>query len=1231
MADNRTFTLIGKFDDQITPQLKKLNRTFAAFEKTINRGMGRSFRELNKDLRSFAKDLDSIGDIFDRKAARGLNKFRDGIKAASEDARLLGKTLGDASQVGDNFGAGMKDGIRAAQSEAKVLGDILKANALIQVGQGVSNALGAGAASTLGVLQKGAGFFAKQFRAAVQDELEDMQARGSLYGSLKKQGVFVGKTEKEQTRDYRQTKRISRINEEVIGNIVRESPVSTATVSTLNRQLTDNLLPLMLKSRGITNLGTQSEAELEKTFGGKKGVGTELAKLYEQMAMLMPSPQYARMGAMGFTQAITSGTINRQLAIFEGNPVLVEALKTIDGGIQATSDIGKRVQIIKKALEVAAPTMMLEEMRMSVAGGLQAVQDTLTNPSVGILSMAMEVAGQGKRTMEDFGKINGKIVKGSAYEMRLADMRKKQIERMGPRESWNAAQKEKALLEEQAFIDKLDDILANANTPLERIAVSLAPVLQSVSGVLNAMGSIFMGPVNGAMKVLDTVFAKLSLTLDNLASDLRGKTRTVPEAFGRMVGEIFKAFANLFDPTTVGKETGSAIDKMFADFKKGFDSVDGSKWMKMVVDGLNDIIMRLLFNEGNVMKGVTPLGDGLAKIFLLLSAPAFISALISGLVPVALLSMGGMLKAVFMGLTKKGGAGTGGAAAGLGAFITPGGARAARGIRGAAGFGGGLLGLAYSLGGRPGLKAGRGLANALGGIGGAAGKVGRFVPGGALAFGALDAGVRMASGQDAGKAIGGAAAATIGSVLGGILGQALIPVPGVGAAVGGIAGGIIGDKVGNFLMQPSADQRQAAQMQLQAGLKQLDAAGKASQEKYGEFGPKLGGVEALNRALGGGAGVKNYAVEQLKLGKILPQQAREWSALGSELSTLNNKTEAVNKAQAAYNVAKAASTGEEKKAASNLSKAKSEQLSALRTISQNWESMSSASRVKILQASDEIAAALNAGAARIKGVSVTNAPGRPVGLPTRNWKELLPPPAPGTRRIYNGRYSYTDVPADSKSDNNGPRNEGWPLSHFSTKNWGEGCSVGSLGGSQAGSVDAFNSVARGKGLSLTSGYRPGSRGFHGINRARDYSNGYSPTPQMLSFATHMAQTYGANLRELIYTPLGFSIKNGRKVPPYATEGHYNHVHVAYALGAGMPAFFSSQRAAMDWERKATLGNVKVSSITSNSSEGMGGAVSVNAPITIYQQPGQNSEQLAALVAMELSNAINQARSSSMYV
>ena len=191
--------------------------------------------------------------------------------------------------------------------------------------------------------------------------------------------------------------------------------------------------------------------------------------------------------------------------------------------------------------------------------------------------------------------------------------------------------------------------------------------------------------------------------------------------------------------------------------------------------------------------------------------------------------------------------------------------------------------------------------------------------------------------------------------------------------------------------------------------------------------------------------------------------------------------------------------------------------------------------------------------------------------------------------------------------------------------------MGSLGGGGVAGVDAFSPMARGYGLTMTSGFRPGDPGWHGVNRARDYSNGTGPTPQMMAFARFLASNYGRNLKELIYTPLGFGIKNGQKVPPYARAAHYNHVHVAYALGAGMPAFFSSQTAARNWERKATLGNVRVSSITSNSSEGFGGAVTVNAPITIHQQPGQNSEQLAALVAAELAAAIKQARSSSMYV
>ena len=114
-------------------------------------------------------------------------------------------------------------------------------------------------------------------------------------------------------------------------------------------------------------------------------------------------------------------------------------------------------------------------------------------------------------------------------------------------------------------------------------------------------------------------------------------------------------------------------------------------------------------------------------------------------------------------------------------------------------------------------------------------------------------------------------------------------------------------------------------------------------------------------------------------------------------------------------------------------------------------------------------------------------------------------------------------------------------------------SAGGLGGAAAGGgVDAFTPIAQRFGLQMTSGYRPGDPGWHGANRARDFSNGTGPTPQMMQFAQYMASTYGANLKELIYTPLGYSIKNGQKVAPYAQAGHYNHVHVAYNQGNMAP-------------------------------------------------------------------------------
>jgi len=97
-------------------------------------------------------------------------------------------------------------------------------------------------------------------------------------------------------------------------------------------------------------------------------------------------------------------------------------------------------------------------------------------------------------------------------------------------------------------------------------------------------------------------------------------------------------------------------------------------------------------------------------------------------------------------------------------------------------------------------------------------------------------------------------------------------------------------------------------------------------------------------------------------------------------------------------------------------------------------------------------------------------------------------------------------------------------------------------------------------------------------------------------------------------------------------GHSDHVHVAYALGAGNPAFFNSADAADKWESMMAGKNPIVSSVRAQANEVRGGGtMTVNAPITINQQPGQDSDQLASLVAIKLTQAVNQLRYSSYNV
>lgn len=102
----------------------------------------------------------------------------------------------------------------------------------------------------------------------------------------------------------------------------------------------------------------------------------------------------------------------------------------------------------------------------------------------------------------------------------------------------------------------------------------------------------------------------------------------------------------------------------------------------------------------------------------------------------------------------------------------------------------------------------------------------------------------------------------------------------------------------------------------------------------------------------------------------------------------------------------------------------------------------------------------------------------------------------------------------------------------------------------------FLASARGMGLSLTSGYRPGAITANGTpsdhgrfpSKAIDVSNGFN-TPQMAAF--FMSLIGNPRVKQAFYDPIG-SIFGGR-LSSYREGGHSDHVHVAtYHRGGIVP-------------------------------------------------------------------------------
>ena len=1089
MAENKTFTLIGKFDDQISKKLKEINKVFSEIRKSTE-GFGSDVGKVSKSINKMTSSLEDAGKAAGKvrdtvsqigEGVKGLDGIGESLEAA---ARAAGRAQDEVLGIGEAAG-------RANRQADDLMTTLLKAEGLSKFGDAMAQGLNRGMNVVMSTVQKGAGMTAKLFKDAMDDELADIKAASGIQGSFALAG-FKG--------DFRESERMYKKYDQVVSEMIRQSSAPTAKVVELQRYTLDTMGPLMLAAQGVKKGTAMKDIDPKKI----QASATQYGQFLEKAALFSQGTGSAGFRvAAGIEGLVTRGKIDTTIDFFTDNIMLMKNLEAAGfmgrrggggSGKMMNATDAQRMAAMMEAFNKSMSSESTKAMASSLTGSLQGLQDTIFNPSVGILGMSVTFSKEEqKKANASIRRIQNERIAGYTRELnsvKTSEERKKQLR----------------INIEQAEItrDQLikDDIIS---TPFKAFSYAFSNIVRKLTEALNAIGPVWTNFAVAAIDVTNKVFGPLGETLGNVASDMRAKKVTQAEGFGRIVGEIFKTIGQIMgDIANMINDPSSAMGKAQSEFMKGFMAAfKAPGTLKAAQEGIKNGLSALIGKFFEFLwKAIT--FEPIRPLMLLFVAgifgPPLIGAVIAGATPLIISAIG---KMVVGSLGRGAGGGRAGGAAGLGAFITPGGARAARGMRGAAGFGRGLLGLAYSLAGRPGLRAGQAIGGALGGVGSAVGKVGRYVPGGALAFGALDAGARMASGQDAGRAIGGAAATTIGATLGGILGQALIPIPGVGAAVGGIAGGIIGDKlfstVTNALSTPSEIQRQAAETQMQASAKQLQASN-----------ARLAGMGV--DAPAGGAGI----ADPMALGATIKTLGLEGNKLVDAYSTNVYKTRMLADQTQAAKDALFAKITELKKVGYNDPKLlwKQDDVKALQA---NYSKLQKATA----SASKQVDVAFNAMPQHVSRAIMTNM----AKMSTKEISLALAekireiPPAPGVS------FRFPDITPP------GPAGE-QPSKIFD------------------------RTFAKG---------------------------GVFSQPTYFKFASGGAFRTGLM---------------GEAGPEAVMPLH---------RGAG-----------------GKLGVIATGG-------GGGDVISISAPITIHQQPGQNAEQLASIVAMELANAVRQARSSSMYV
>lgn len=513
MAD-KEIRLVGSFKDDITPKLKKLSTQLTLVTK--------KFEKLQSKLRPIARDMGTIAMASER-VSDSLKKQRSAFESSVQGMRAYKKELGGvvaaqkrlAKQVslpsvrqprGGGGGGGRGGG---GLTGAAAAGTFLGGGALLAA---------SGAVSVIGgAVSSAFGYLGDRFKEAMQDEINDIQAQGAIFGVLRKEGLVT---------DYKAGKEIAKTLDIEIAKMVASSPIPTETITTLNRTLSDTFLPGLMKG---------FKAEGASTMQAAQKSARQLAGFYEQIGYLTPPNYPIGMVTKGITKLIEAGKITgeiMQIDFFQMNPQLIPELRRRN--FEQAKNVMERMKILQEAMNTVMPQEAIAEIRTSLTAGMQGLKDNLDNVSVGLLSFGAQFAKKIKvkylyRDVNKASKTYGQIVEG----VRMVE------------------------------------------TPLQMISAYLAPVLMELSTVIGAVTDK-LGPVTQHIarafeKFFGPALQTLTRELGGIADAInKGDLKDMGDILGKVVGNILKALSEGLE--AIG-DTRGPVGDFLKNFSRGLNSV----------------------------------------------------------------------------------------------------------------------------------------------------------------------------------------------------------------------------------------------------------------------------------------------------------------------------------------------------------------------------------------------------------------------------------------------------------------------------------------------------------------------------------------------------------------------------------------------------------------------------------------------------------------------------------